>query len=463
MKINIEKILEKVPDYQQFYDTDELNEQSFRLAHEYPELVEIKKIGHSKMGKPIYCLKIGNGNKTALVYGTPHPNEPIGSMMLDALCNILVEDPKLLQELGFTWYIIKSSDIDGLEKNKGWLKGPYTITNYQRNFFRPAFYQQVEWSFPVKYKKYQFDRPVPETRCIMNLIEHIKPDYIYSLHNSGFGGAYWYITDGNPELFLALQGAAKKQGISLNLGEPETSYGERFSDAVFQMTGFRDQYDYLEKKLPGHNAEDFVRGGACSFEYAKNYNQNVRMLVSEVPYFSNPCVADTSLTDVKRKNSLINGYKIYLKDVETLKLIYEDVKHLFSTSNQFFLAVKERVEMSDSIWANLCEIEKSDKYDTLATKSQVFDSENTMKFYSNLSLSLFRRACKEEIDNNPMLSSDQINKIKKAKEKVEVCEKKNLSAMENSIDYDVIPISNLVKVQLESGLLYAQYINNQEV
>lgn len=30
--INIEKILEKVPDYQQFYDTDELNEQSFRLA-----------------------------------------------------------------------------------------------------------------------------------------------------------------------------------------------------------------------------------------------------------------------------------------------------------------------------------------------------------------------------------------------------------------------------------------------
>ena len=44
--INIEKILEKVPDYQQFYDTDELNEQSFRLAREYPELVEIKEIGH---------------------------------------------------------------------------------------------------------------------------------------------------------------------------------------------------------------------------------------------------------------------------------------------------------------------------------------------------------------------------------------------------------------------------------
>lgn len=41
--INIEKILEKVPDYQQFYDTDELNEQSFRLAREYPESWKSKK------------------------------------------------------------------------------------------------------------------------------------------------------------------------------------------------------------------------------------------------------------------------------------------------------------------------------------------------------------------------------------------------------------------------------------
>lgn len=36
----------------------------------------------------------------------------------------------------------------------------------------------------------------------------------------------------------------------------------------------------------------------------------------------------------------------------------------------------------------------------------------------------------------------------------------NLSRMEEDIIYSVIPIPNLVKVQLESGLLYAQYIQN---
>lgn len=454
--INIKKILEKVPDYQQFYDTDELNEQSFRLAREYPELVEIKEIGHSKMGKPIYCLKIGNGDKTALAYGTPHPNEPIGSMMLDALCNILVGDPELLQELGFTWYIIKSSDIDGLDRNKGWLKGPYTITNYQRNFFRPAFYQQVEWSFPVQYKKYQFDQPVLETRCIMELMERIRPDFIYSLHNSGFGGAYWYITDGDPELFSSLQEAAKKQRIPLNLGEPETPYGERFADAVFQMTGFRDRYDYLEQNLPDHNAEDVVNGGSCSFEYARRYNPDVRMLVSEVPYFSNPLVSDTSLSDVKRKDALIEGYQIYLEDLDVLKLIDKELGDLFSADNQFFMAAKERMEMSEAVRANLHAIENSDQYDVAATKSQLFDNVNTMKFYSNLSLVLFRRACEEELEQN--LSREQADKIRKAKEKAEIRETENLAWMEQSIDYDVIPIRNLVKVQLESGLLYAQYI-----
>lgn len=36
----------------------------------------------------------------------------------------------------------------------------------------------------------------------------------------------------------------------------------------------------------------------------------------------------------------------------------------------------------------------------------------------------------------------------------------NLDEMERQIPYSVIPIQNLVKVQLESGLLYAQYIQD---
>ena len=128
----------------------------------------------------------------------------------------------------------------------------------------------------------------------------------------------------------------------------------------------------------------------------------------------------------------------------------------FSADNQFFMAAKERMEMSEAVRANLHAIENSDQYDVAATKSQLFDNVNTMKFYSNLSLVLFRRACEEELEQN--LSREQADKIRKAKEKAEIRETENLAWMEQSIDYDVIPIRNLVKVQLESGLLYAQYI-----
>lgn len=91
MNLNIESILNCVPEYHEFYNADELNEHSFHLARQYPDMVTIKILGYSKLEKPIYCLKIGNGSKTAVCYGTPHPNEPVGSMMLDALCTMLLQ------------------------------------------------------------------------------------------------------------------------------------------------------------------------------------------------------------------------------------------------------------------------------------------------------------------------------------------------------------------------------------
>ena len=64
---------------------DELRASSHRLAGQFPHDVEILPLGHSRQGDPIEALKIGNGAKTALVFAMPHPNEPIGSMMLESL------------------------------------------------------------------------------------------------------------------------------------------------------------------------------------------------------------------------------------------------------------------------------------------------------------------------------------------------------------------------------------------
>ena len=54
----IQKLIDNIPDYQQFLTVDEMDENSKRLAAEFPGIVEIFEAGKSRKGHPIYCLKI---------------------------------------------------------------------------------------------------------------------------------------------------------------------------------------------------------------------------------------------------------------------------------------------------------------------------------------------------------------------------------------------------------------------
>jgi len=112
----------EVPEYKAFYTIDELNASSEKLAHKYPDKVKIFEIGRSRKGEKIRALRIGKGKKTALLFGFPHPNEPIGSMTLEYLSWRLAED-KGLGKLDFTWYIVKCIDPDGARLNEGVVQG----------------------------------------------------------------------------------------------------------------------------------------------------------------------------------------------------------------------------------------------------------------------------------------------------------------------------------------------------
>ena len=158
-----EKMLSKIPDYEAFFTVDELNAALWQLAKDHPESVEVFEAGKSREGRPMLCAKVGSGSKNALSYGCPHPNEPIGAMMCHYLARALAEDETYRKELDFTFYILPVSDVDGTVLNEGWFKGPFTIYNYARNFFRPEGKDQVEWTFPMEHKGYSFQNPMPET------------------------------------------------------------------------------------------------------------------------------------------------------------------------------------------------------------------------------------------------------------------------------------------------------------
>jgi len=172
-------ILDDVPNYEAFLTVDELKESTSRLAEQYPEVVQHFPIGTSRQGETIEAIKIGQGPKTALLFAMPHPNEPIGSMMLEFFSQRLAEDAALREFLGYTWYLVKCIDPDGARLNEGWFKGPFTLENYARHYYRPPAYQQVAWTFPIEYKTLRYENPIPETQALMGLIEKVRPDFMY--------------------------------------------------------------------------------------------------------------------------------------------------------------------------------------------------------------------------------------------------------------------------------------------
>jgi len=162
-KMNLDQVtpvLADVPDYQAFLAVDELKASTYELAAQHPDVVTVLPVGKSRQGDPIEALKVGNGPKTALLFAMPHPNEPIGSMTLEYLAGRLAADGELRESLGYTWYLIKCIDPDGMRLNEGWFKGPFSLENYARDYYRPPMNQQVDWTFPVDYKTVRFDQPL---------------------------------------------------------------------------------------------------------------------------------------------------------------------------------------------------------------------------------------------------------------------------------------------------------------
>jgi len=447
----IERAIKEVPDYRVFLTVEELDESSRKLAEESPELVKSLEIGRSREGRPIYALKIGKGRRKALLFGCPHPNEPIGAMMLEYLSRRLVEDEELREALDYTWYIVKVADPDGLKLNEGWLKGPFTPLNYARNYYRPAGNQQVEWTFPINYKTLKFNNPIPETRALMRLIEDVKPDFIYSLHNAGFGGVYFYISSKAPLLYPIFHWIVKSQELPLSLGEPEMPYAVELSEAVYYMPSIKDEYDYLEKTLKKDPAE-VIRTGTSSVDYARNFNPEVFELVTEVPYYYDPRIEDTSSTDVIRRDAILHSISEARKIYGLLEEKYNSLKDGLKLSNRIREAIEYFLKvMPDHLKAHENWARTEPSLSRKATVAELFDNYQVSKFYRLLMVGMFIRMLKaEEAEGN--------TKVSKVREELEDFLEEEGKRLEKELNYRVIPIKKLVATQLAAGLYSALYV-----
>jgi len=452
VNINLTRILNQIPDYKEFMTISELDNSSKKLAEEFTH-VDLKKIGKSREGRTIYCLKIGEGKENALLFAFPHPNEPIGSMTLEFLSWFLAENPEFTKETGYTWYLIKAIDIDGAVLNEGWFKGEFNPFKYAKNFFRPAGFDQVEWSFPIKYKKLEFITPPPETQALMQLIEELKPKFMYSLHNSAFGGVYFYITRRIGNLFTNLTNFVKQEQLPLHLGEPEAPYIKKLYDGIFQDFGVQKVYDFIKSKGV-ENPQEFIKTGNTSNDYLKSIASKENFtLVCEMPYFYHNSIEDTSLTEFERRDLRIQSLK-YMKNIyKHSRKVFNHIKKFCNKSSRIYSAVADYMRRArPELDLEINDAKTSSMYEGKATIAQKFDSNVSSRYYCLLNISMIARLCEEAISNHPENDIELI----KVKNDFDKWVEQEINELLSGVEFEVIPIQKLVRVQIGSAFITLQ-------
>ena len=255
---DLDAALSRVPDYARFLTVDEMYAAAKAAAGAHPDLVEYQIVGSSTDGEGIPMVRIGDGDERLLLYACPHPNEPIGAMLIRFLLEELVDNERL--RAGRSWFLLPCVDPDGTRLNEGWFAGPFTVRNYAENFYRPRTEEQVEWTFPVRHKDLDFRTPMPETRALMRAFDIAAPRLVYGLHNAGFGGVYYYVSHEVEDAYDELYRLPTERGLALSRGEPEVPWAVELAPAVYKMLSIREAYDHLERHGAGSPAA-IVQGG----------------------------------------------------------------------------------------------------------------------------------------------------------------------------------------------------------
>lgn len=274
---------------------------------------------------------------------------------------------------------------------------------------------------------------------------------MYSLHNSDFGGVYYYIWEEAPQLYKPFHKLVESQGLPLHLGEPEMPYEMKFASAIYKDSSIAAEYDFLEQQIATDPAE-VISGGTLSFEYARTFCDPFT-LICEMPYFYHPAIDDTSESDIVRRDALLKAIQETKENVSYMKELYDAVKGELTVHSPFRDAIEETFRVSlVELTAEENWVRADPKTAEMATVAEKFDSLVIHRFYRLLGLGMFVRMVEAQIAAtgvSPSLSSTRDATVATFKE--------HAADLEAELDYTVVPIQKLVRVQLGSALLTADY------
>jgi len=448
-----------VPRYDSFLRVDTHRDRDRALAAEHDHVV-YRSHGETPEGEELWSVTVGEGSRSALLFGAPHPNEPVGSMTVDFLLQELATNDALRDSLDYEFVCVPVADPDGVRRNEGWFDGPFTLSNYAQNFYRPPPDEQIEATFPVEHEGYTYDDPTAGTRALASLIDEHDPAFLFSLHNAAFGGCYYYASERLDPLYETLQSIPGDHDVPLHRGDPENHRNEAFADGVFRLPTFEDRYeaavgddDPREAELLGGNAADYARR-------AGDGDPPVQFLV-ELPYFVDPRVADTAELDRSRETVIreaVGDRRRLLRELRAAVAAtadrFPDTSMAREVSGVFDWYAEE--DESRLAWA-----ESADEGGAPATVARHVEERYTWTYHlltnAGMLLRTLDRAVAASADD-----PDTRRRLVDAKAAVERVVHDRIGELQRDLDYEAVPVRDLVAIQARAGLVCLDYLQNRD-
>lgn len=315
---------------------------SFRLRSAAPSKLDALKapagirriqVGTSTDGKPIWAYVWGDTDPLAarvLVYGFPHPDEPLGA----AICMHLIEhasDPALA---GVAWMVIPCADPDiaSLVEDFSQLPDAARMADYVFGSVRlTRLAREVDYGFPIVGSTFAMPRsldnarsckshgrcmqpeicgdicqrlkviagPLPESLALADAINLFQPSLVCGMHNAAASGIFDFHTheptaihkDLRLQLLTAL-GQPRHLGVVIDPGrawdnrQPDLRREPRLEDAERR---FRARHDIADT-----DTRRWLRHGSCA-QYLAWRRPQAQYLVPEAGAFTHEDFADTQV------------------------------------------------------------------------------------------------------------------------------------------------------------------------
>jgi hypothetical protein len=225
---------------------------------------------------------------------------------------------------------------------------------------------------------------------------------------------------------------------------------KKLAEAIFKMPTSVEAYEFLKKHTNKDPAE-IINYGTSSDDYARRVAESFT-LVCEMPYYYDPRIGDTSESDVIRSEAVLHGVALAEERYNFVKEKYSKVKASlkeYEEKRPFRDAIEDTLKrFPDSIAAQKHWAKTDPLLKRKATVAEKFDSYVLSRFYDLLSLGLLYRCVKD-------------TKNEKAEKEILQQMTEWNDRLERQLSYKVIPIRSLVRVQLASALLTAEYIRQK--